>query len=72
MLVVICYCPIAYAQKTIELLSIAGQFSAPQKYDSIQYSNEEATERAFNVQLTIPIVLSDSNIWYSKIYYDDY
>jgi hypothetical protein len=59
-----------FAQRTIELGSISQQYSAAEKYDSV-YVND-AKERVFNAEVTIPIRTSDSNIWYTNIAYENF
>ena len=62
--------PNIFAQRTIELFSVSQQYSAAEKYDSV-YAND-AKERVFNAEVTIPIRTSDSNIWYTNIAYENF
>lgn len=59
-----------FSQNTVELLSVSQQLSAPAAYDSVYTKN--ANERAFKIELTIPIVMSEKNIWYTNIIYDKF
>ncbi len=58
------------AQKRIELFSISEQFSFPSNYDSV-YTGQ-ATERTFNAQLTVPLKIKDSTIFFTNITYDNF
>lgn len=62
--------PFIFAQRTIELFSVSQQYSVAEKYDSV-YTND-ARERVFNAEVTIPIRTSDSNIWYTNIAYENF
>lgn len=59
-----------HAQNTVELFSVSQQYSTPQQYDSIYLM--QAQEKAFKADLTIPVVMSDTNIWYTNITYENF
>ena len=56
-----------YSQNSIDLFTIAGQYSAPQSYK--EKAPGLASERILNVNLKLPIVLNEKLIWYNEYSY---
>jgi hypothetical protein len=57
----------AYAQKSIDLLTLSGRYGLPANLEDVPDSR--ATESGALVNLKIPVVLSDAGIWYSELSY---
>jgi len=58
------------AQESIDLAAISIRYGAPRPYDSL-YSSK-ATETSGLINVKVPIVLSESLIWYSDILYGQF
>ena len=56
-----------FSQNSIDLLTFAGQYSAPQSYKN--NTPGLASERILNVNLKLPVVLNDKLIWYNEFSY---
>lgn len=59
------------AQETLDILTVSGHFGTPQPYLADENSNYdgEATERGAMVNLVVPVVLNEKQIWYNSVNY---
>ncbi len=55
-------------QQSIDLFTLSGQYGLPQSYDEDALPGE-ATEYVGLANLKLPVVLSESNIWYNDLTY---
>lgn len=62
------YTAAVLAQNSIDILTISTQFGTPAAYNNHTYS-EKASESIYNVNLKLPIVFKNKNIWYNDINY---
>ena len=60
---------IGSAQETLDILTVSGHFGAPKPYESGSPYTGEATETGAMVNLVVPIVMNEKNIWYSSVNY---
>lgn len=57
------------AQDTFDVLTVSGHFGTPQPFAEESPYNGETTERGVMVNLVIPIVLNEKQIWYNSVNY---
>lgn len=55
------------AQNSIDLLTVAGHYSLPRSYEGDL--PEKGREHIWNMNLKMPVVLSEKNTWYNEISY---
>lgn len=56
------------AQNSIDIFTVSTQFGTPTSYDNSGLT-ERASESVYNVNLKLPIVFKNKNIWYNDINY---
>ncbi|MBL7472211.1 DUF6268 family outer membrane beta-barrel protein [Robertkochia sediminum] len=59
----------AAAQETLDILTVSGHFGTPQPFEPGSTFTGETTERGAMVNLVVPIVLNDKQIWYNSVNY---
>ncbi|THD65869.1 hypothetical protein E7Z59_14915 [Robertkochia marina] len=59
----------ATAQETLDILSISGHFGTPQPFEAGSVYTGKTTERGVMVNLNVPIVLNEKQIWYNSVNY---
>lgn len=57
------------AQETLDLLTVSGHFGTPQPFEAESPYSGETTERGAMVNLVVPIVLNEKQIWYNSVNY---
>jgi hypothetical protein len=57
------------AQETLDILTISGHFGSPQPYELGSPYTGEARETGAMVNLVVPIVLNEKQIWYNSVNY---
>ncbi len=57
------------AQETLDILTVSGHFGTPQSFVAESPYTGETTERGAMVNLVIPIVLNEKQIWYNSVNY---
>ncbi len=57
------------AQETLDIITISKQFGTPQPFEAQSTYTGETTERGTMVNLIVPIVLNEKQIWYNSINY---
>ena len=57
------------AQETLDILTVSGHFGTPQPFKDQSPYTGETTERGAMVNLTVPIVLNEKQIWYNSLNY---
>ena len=57
------------AQETLDILTISGHFGTPQPFEAQSPYIGETTERGAMVNLSVPIVLNEKQIWYNSVNY---
>ena len=67
LLIILLPCTCILAQNSIDLLTIAGHYSAPGKYEN--NSTKKGKEHIWHMNLKLPLVRSEVNTWYSEISY---
>jgi hypothetical protein len=58
----------AFAQESIDLATFSGRYGLPQSYDSV--FSGKATEITSMINLKMPVVFNDKNIWYNDLTYN--
>lgn len=69
LIIVIGCSSIASAQETLDILTISGHFGTPQSFEEGSPYNGETTERGTMVNLVVPVVLNEKQIWYNSVNY---
>ena len=70
LLVIVIGCSsIASAQETLDILTISGHFGTPQSFEEGSPYTGETTERGTMVNLVVPVVLNEKQIWYNSVNY---
>lgn len=57
------------AQETLDVLTVSGHFGTPQPFEEESPYDGETTEKGAMVNLVIPIVLNEKQIWYNSVNY---
>ena len=57
------------AQETLDILTVSGHFGKPQPFEAESPYTGETTERGAMVNLVVPIVLNEKQIWYNSVNY---
>ena len=57
------------AQETLDILTVSGHFGTPQTFEAESPYSGETTERGAMVNLVVPIVLNEKQIWYNSVNY---
>jgi len=59
------------AQESLDIVTVSGHFGSPKTYIADENSNfkGDATERGAMVNLVVPIVLNEKQIWYNSVNY---
>jgi hypothetical protein len=57
------------AQETLDRLTISGHFGTPQSFEAESPHTRETKERGAMINLEVPIVLNEKQIWYNSINY---
>lgn len=69
LLLIIGLVSVVTAQETLDILTISGHFGTPQPFEAESPYTGETTERGAMVNLVVPIVLNEKQIWYNSINY---
>lgn len=69
--IILCSISVVSAQETLDILTVSGTFGSPQPYEADENSNYQgdATERGAMVNLVVPVVLNEKQIWYNSVNY---
>jgi hypothetical protein len=57
------------AQETLDILTVSGHFGTPQPFEAESPYTGETTERGAMINLIVPIVLNEKQIWYNSVNY---
>ena len=57
------------AQETLDILTVSGHFGTPQPFEAESPYSGETKERGAMVNLVVPIVLNEKQIWYNSVNY---
>jgi hypothetical protein len=57
------------AQETLDIITVSGHFGTPQPFEAQSPHSGETTERGAMVNLVVPIVLNEKQIWYNSVNY---
>lgn len=57
------------AQETLDILTVSGHFSNPQSFEAESPYTGKTTERGAMVNMVIPFVLNENQIWYNSVNY---
>jgi hypothetical protein len=57
------------AQETLDILTVSGHFGKPQPFEAESPYKGETTEKGAMVNLVVPIVLNEKQIWYNSVNY---
>lgn len=60
---------IASSQETLDILTISGHFGTPQPFEEESPYDGNTTEKGAMVNLVVPIVLNEKQIWYNSLNY---
>ncbi len=60
----------SYAQSSIDLITVGYQYGLPQRYE--ESLDGKATELVGLINLKLPVVLNEKNIWYNDVTYFNY
>ena len=63
------FIPFVRAQESLDILTVSGHFGSPQPFVEESPYDGETTERGAMVNLVVPVVLNDKQIWYNSINY---
>lgn len=69
LLLFLCLVSFVNSQETLDVLTISGHFGNPQSYEADAGYIGNATERGAMVNLVVPAIFNDKQIWYNSINY---